>query len=348
MGQHDVLDVARVEPEAPHMAQGGLVLREQGIGQCHEPTARPMRRDPVPPVCPSPSQRARARPRSPAAGSDRPTSHACGSRPAVHEAPTGRTHDAAVGVVHAHQIISLATTDTRWSRTAYSGATSRSVRGEQQRTLGRGKPDGGEIGGTLCRDPSHQQHLCERGLSQIVAVGPPARPGSGSSRSAPHGAPPGCQPCASAGPPGHARVATLPGVGRRSVRIKVPSRCTWGDRRCGRPAARPAGPVPRRRARRSPRADSGRPWSRCRLRAGRRGSRPPPASFGAEQAGHERDGELPDREHGGVGDRIGHAGPRRSSRSSGGPTLLPGPAPRPGHLRAVGDSPVLSHHAVSG
>jgi hypothetical protein len=46
--------------------------------------------------------------------------------------------------------------------------------------------------------------------------------------------------------------------------------------------------------------------------------RPPPASgasapaLGGQQAGHEQHGGLPDREHGGVADRIGH------SRTSGG------------------------------
>jgi hypothetical protein len=41
--------------------------------------------------------------------------------------------------------------------------------------------------------------------------------------------------------------------------------------------------------------------------------RPASGAFTSENAGQERDGGLPDREHGGVADRIGHAGPRQES-----------------------------------
>jgi hypothetical protein len=41
--------------------------------------------------------------------------------------------------------------------------------------------------------------------------------------------------------------------------------------------------------------------------------RPAPGPLTSEEPGQERDSGLPDREHGGVADRIGHAGPRRES-----------------------------------
>jgi hypothetical protein len=72
--------------------------------------------------------------------------------------------------------------------------------------------------------------------------------------------------------------------------------------------------------------------------------RPPPASralttaLGGQQAGHEGHGGFPDREHGGVGDRIGHS--RTSVRLDicGRTSLLPRSCVPRGHLPALGVS----------